>query len=141
MKKITYFLLCTVALLATGCQKESTQCRTMNTGIVMSDVSNDAICMTYSVDGVSHSVVLRGEDDLINMICSLTWLTTQGHIVVIGKGNVQANPAATKDVVTFETKEQKEMELWTMKMLLEGYSIEQYYDAERGVYVGIAVKE
>lgn len=141
MKKITYFLLCTVALLAAGCQKESTQCRTMNTGIVMSDVSNDAICMTYSVDGVSHSVVLRGEDDLINMICSLTWLTTQGHIVSISKGNVQANPVASKDVVTFESKEQKEMELWAMKMLLEGYSIEQYYDAERGVYVGIAVKE
>lgn len=138
MKKKTILVAClaTLGLAAVSCQKEP---------LVESQIinpENDAVYqMTYWVDEQQYSVTLHGDEELELFLQQLNVLAYTGHHVKISRTNTSRNSVTTKEVITFTTNSQEEINAWEKARLKEGYTVEVVYDPKTGIYTGTAFRE
>lgn len=126
-------LLCaTAACIMTGCQKESE----------VQPQANTEECQTtmlrYAVDGQWYTLNIASEQELRDLLTSLTQLAQQGHTVQIDQ---QEQGTPSKDTVEFETKDEDEFVKWNLEMLYAGYCVTMWYDEETGIIHGRATKK
>jgi hypothetical protein len=97
--------------------------------------------MTYWVDEQQYSVTLHGDEELELFLQQLNVLAYTGHHVKISRTNTSRNSVTTKEVITFTTNSQEEINAWEKARLKEGYTVEVVYDPKTGIYTGTAFRE
>ena len=130
---ISVALFVVLSTMAVSCQKENI----VEPISTVSEISN-ARKVLYSIDGVEHTVILRGDEAWTNFIRSMMSLTEEGHSVRIANENASVRQHATKDTHIYTTKDPDDATAWTQKMLNDGYSVSVAYS--NGVYTCIASK-
>ena len=136
MKKI----LITVAVFAmfgafvTSCQKESSPA-----------TSIEYVCsgqmVVYRIDNHEYRCAVPEGDAWYDFLSRMTAIAREGHRVSIRLVNLSSQAAATKEKVTFETRDPEEAAAWWAAMLEAGYEVTVFFDEETGVYTLIAIKE
>ena len=79
-------------------------------------------------------------EEMQNYISYLLELTRQGYVITIKGSDNPSMAPAQNDKLTFETKDEVEMEEWAFKMRNKGYNVTVFFDKERGLYTGTATK-
>ncbi len=137
MKKTFIILSAFVALMATSCQKETDNAFE---GIPLTGASvQESSVVCYIIDGVFYRVVVQDDATNATLLQKLMDLVQKGHRISLYREDLCQQDAMTKDVVHYDTKDQKEMEVWVNKMVDDGYVVEVVL--ENGVYHGTATKK
>lgn len=137
MKKTLFILSAFLVLMATGCQKEKDNVFYENP---LSETSVQGIgVVCYTIDGIAYRVVVKDDAANTALLQQLMDLVQNGHQVSLYREDLCQQNGVTKDVVHFDTKDQKEMSEWAEKMEKDGYNVEIRY--EDGVYHGTATKK
>lgn len=131
----TIALVAVLASMAVSCQKENF---TDQTAIVVADCSNYTV--QYSIDGVSHTVSLIGEDTWHDFLDRMFALAEEGHRVSFRKVENTSSTTAAKETVKHTTTNKDEAFAWADKMGKDGYAVTIRYDKETGVYTCYAIK-
>ena len=135
-KKIKTVALFTVlSIMAVGCQKE--------TEVDPASGMQQAMqvrTITYSIDGITQQIVIRGDEAWFNFLKQLTALARQGHRVHFRCEETSTNAQASKEVVTYETTNEEDAINWCNQMIDKGYDVTMYYDKNRNTYVCTAEK-
>lgn len=137
MKKTLFILSAFLVLMATGCQKET---ENVFDGEPMTESSvqgNNVVF--YTIDGVAYRVVLKDDAANAALLQQLMDLVQNGHQVSLYREDLRQQNGETKDVVHFDTKDQKEMLEWVDKMKDDGYVVDVVL--VDGVYHGTATKK
>ena len=136
MKKVirTVAVLLLLGTLTTGCQKEPLV-EPSTTLMVITPVYS----VGYSVDGISQTATLYGDESALQFLQDLCALARQGSVVSVGS-DMNNRCVSTKETITFSTKDQDEMAEWMLKMISLGYMVTVEYDELTGYYNGTAVK-
>ena len=132
---ISVALFVTLGALAVSCQKES----------VIEDVNltmehSTIYTVSYSIDGVMHTVSLIGEDAWHEFLHWMIALAEEGYEVSFRNEEAASRVVATKDVVTYTTNDHDDAYTWANKMANLGYWVTISYDERTGKYTCIAVK-
>ena len=135
-KKVrTVALLAVLSLAAAGCQKETIVEPTTQ---VQQNVSIRKIA--YSIDGVTLHRTIYGEPDWDAFLEWIADMAKKGHSVSLKNDNVSTdNSLYTKDVVTFETNNEREAIEWCKHMVDLNYEVTMVYDEKTGKYTCTAV--
>ena len=107
--------------LITACQKESS-----------------LIWYQIDHDGMWHSCASSNE--LFHDIHRLTSMCVDNHQITTTIDPQRKEPPVSKDVIRYQTDSQKDMDEWCKKMLENGYLVNVYYDKERGIWIGEAIR-
>ena len=121
--------------VAVSCQKENIVDETR-----MAVREGAVYKVSYSVDGVSHSITLIGEDSWRGFLRRMLALAEEGHRISIRNEEAAARVASAKDVVTFVTTNQDEAISWAETMTGNGYTVYIEYDKDSGKYTCTAIK-
>ena len=131
----TIALLAVLSTMAVSCQKEN---------LVDQPTIVTESCATrtvqYTIDGVSHTITLIGEDTWHEFLNYMFALAEEGQMVSFRNVESTSSAAATKETVTYSTKDKEEAFEWAERMGLAGYSVAVRYDKEKGVYTCCAIK-
>ena len=135
MKRIikTVALLSVLGMATVSCQKE-----TINDSIGISNVETNQYTLVYSIDGIFAQVSFSGEEEMGSFIESLVALAEEGHRVSFRKATT-THEAATKDVLTFTTKDHDAAVAWGKERVAEGYEVIIVQD-DSGIYICTAIK-
>lgn len=131
----TIALVAVLASMAVSCQKEN---------IINQPTIGSESCTTYtvqySIDGVSRTITLIGEDTWHDFLNHMFALAEEGRVVSFRKVESTSNTAAAKETVTHTTDSKDEAYAWADKMYLAGYYVTVQYDKEKCVYTCYAIK-
>ena len=128
-------LFSVLSLMAVGCQKETIV--EPNTGMQQ---TMNVRTITYSIDGVSQQIVIRGDAAWMNFLKQLAALAREGHRIHFRCEETHINASATKEVVTYETSNEEEALDWCEMMSNRGYDVTMEYDKKSGKYICTAEK-
>lgn len=131
----TIALIAVFASMAVSCQKENI----INQPAIVSE-SCATYTVQYTIDGVSRTVTLIGEDTWHDFLSHMFALAEEGHVVSFRKVASTSNTVATKETVTHSTTSKDEAFAWADKMHDAGYAVTIRYDKEKGVYTCYAIK-
>lgn len=131
----TIALVAVLASMAVSCQKENI----INQTTIVSE-SCATYTVQYTIDGVSRTITLVGEDTWHDFLAHMFALAEEGHVVSFRKVASTSNTAATKETVTHTTDSKDEAYAWGEKMIDAGYFVTIRYDKEKGVYTCYAIK-
>ncbi len=131
----TVALFAVLSLMAVGCQKETIV--EPNTGIQQ---TMNVRTVTYSIDGVTQQIVIRGDEAWMDFLKQLTALARQGHRIQFRYEESRATTSTTKEVVTYTTSSEEDATSWCNIMSENGYEVEMYYDEKNGKFVCTARK-
>lgn len=132
-KRLALFTV--LSLMAVSCQKETI----MEQNIPVQQTMSVRV-VSYTIDGVTQRITIRGEQSWREFVNTLFALTKQGHSVSFKNETAQMVSNLTKDVVTYETDDEKKAKHWCAVMTDEGYTVCMSYDEETGKYTCIAVR-
>ena len=133
IRTVAAFALLSVTL--TGCQKEEQL--PMQQMQLETAVSVYSVC--YDVDGTIYRQAVVGEHALLDLMHYLTSLANEGYTIHVWNTESQNSGYATKETVTFTTRDRNEADEWSAMMVLDGYSVTMYY--KNGEYTCIATKK
>ena len=131
----TIALIAVLASMAVSCQKENI----INQTTIVSE-SCATYTVQYTIDGVSRTITLVGEDTWHDFLAHMFALAEEGRVVSFRKVASTSNTAATKETVTHSTTSKDEAYAWGEKMIDAGYFVTIRYDKEKGVYTCYAIK-
>lgn len=137
MKKTTKigFAIVLACLATTGCQKEnileSPEAIHQNTSVQT---------VTYTIDGVTRQMTLRGNDALREFINQLLSMAKMGHQVTFYINECVSTETASKETVTYSTSNKTEAEEWCEMMAGQGYTVSFKYDSKLDMYVCTAIR-
>jgi hypothetical protein len=131
----TVALFTVLSLMAVGCQKETIV--EPNTGMQQ---TMRVRTVTYSIDGVTQQIVIRGDEAWMDFLKQLTALARQGHRIQFRCEESRATTSTTKEVVTYTTTSENDAMIWCDKMTNEGYSVTMVYDEKQGKFICTAIK-
>ena len=131
----TVALFTVLSLMAVGCQKETIV--EPNTG--MQQMMN-VRTVTYSIDGVSQQIVIRGDEAWRDFLKQLTAMAREGHRIQFRCEEARSNASSSKDVVTYTTSNEEDAIAWCASMYDKGYEVSFYYDQKSGKYICTAEK-
>lgn len=123
-------LLSVLCIAAVGCQKDE-MVEPMNVVIQQSATIRN---VTYTIDGVTMHITLRGEQRWYGFIDELTRMTEAGHKVSFRVENVCNGHSDRKEVHTYSTRDRDKAIAWCTEMGEKGYSVTMEYDETTGVY-------
>lgn len=131
----TIALIAVLGTMAASCQKESP----INQASIVSE-SCTTYTVQYTIDGVSHTVTLIGEDTWHDFLNRMFALAEEGHVVSFR--NVESSPTAisAKETIKHTTTSKEEAYAWGESMGKSGYLVTIEYDKETGVYTCYAIK-
>ncbi len=128
-------LLSVLCIAAVGCQKETIV--EHNTGMQQ---TMRVRTVTYSIDGVTQQIVIRGDEAWMDFLKQLTALARQGRRIQFRCEESRATTSTTKEVVTYTTTSENDAMIWCDKMTNEGYSVTMVYDEKQGKFICTAIK-
>lgn len=131
----TIALIAVLASMAVSCQKENI----INQPAIVSE-SCATYTVQYTIDGVSRTITLVGEDTWHDFLSHMFALAEEGRVVSFRKVASTSSTAATKETVTHTTDSKDEAYAWAVKMHDAGYAVTIRYDKEKGVYTCCAIK-
>lgn len=131
----TIALIAVLASMAVSCQKENI----INQPAIVSE-SCATYTVQYTIDGVSRTVTLIGEDTWHDFLSHMFALAEEGHVVSFRKVASTSSTAATKETVTHTTDSKDEAYAWAEKMFNAGYAVAIEYDKEKKIYICYAIK-
>ena len=126
----TVALFTVLSLMAVGCQKETIV--EPNTGMQQ---TMRVRTVTYSIDGVTQQIVIRGDEAWRNFLKQLTALARQGHRIQFRCEETRTNASTAKEVVTYTTYNEEDALAWCDLMSDKGYSVTMTYDKKSGRYI------
>lgn len=129
-------LLVVLSVAAVGCQKETITVEP-RTGVETSDT---VYTVRYSVNGVTHTETIIGEQAWADFLQRMLALAEEGYRVTMSKSANTALYSESKEEVTYTTKDKKAAQLWITQKLEEGYEVTMDYNQQTGEYTCIAVK-
>ena len=132
----TMALLAVLSVAAVGCQKE-TVVADPQTGVEESDT---VYTVRYTVNGVSYTETLIGEQAWADFLHRMLALAEEGYRVTVSKNAETVQYGMEKEVVTFKTKDKKTAYAWMDEKLEEGYDVTITYNPQTGEYTCIAVR-
>jgi len=133
-KILSIALLAVIGTVATGCQKETF------TNPQSSIADNCTIyTVQYTVDGVSHTSTLYGEDEYNAFILQLVMMAREGHEVCFSNNNIVIS-SLSKEKLYFSTRDADEATKWAVEKANEGYTVHVDYDEGTGMYNCVAIK-
>lgn len=132
---ISIALIAVLASMAVSCQKETI----INQPAIVSE-SCATYTVQYTIDGVSRTVTLIGEDTWHDFLAHMFSLAEEGRVVSFRKVASTSNTAATKETITHTTDSKEEAYAWGEKMYDKGYAVSVIYDEKTGTYTCIARK-
>ena len=138
MKKTikTIALLLVLSVAAVGCQKETIMVEPQ-TDV---ETSGTVYTVRYSVNGVTHTETLIGEQAWADFLQRMLALTEEGYRVTVSRNTDTAQYAMSKEVVTFKTKDKKAAYEWVEEKVAEGYEVSISFNPQTGEYTCIAVR-
>lgn len=131
----TVALLTVLSVAAVGCQKETIE--VPQAGI---EESGTVYTVRYSINGVTHTETLIGEQAWADFLQRMLALAEEGYVVTMSSGYGTAQYSDTKEVVTYTTKDKKAAYNWVEVMVADGYMVTITYNPQTGEYTCIAVK-
>ena len=131
----TMALFAVLSLMAVGCQKETIA--EPNTGMQQ---TMSVRTVTYSIDGVTQQIVIRGDEAWMDFLKQLTALARQGHRIQFRCEESRATTSTAKEVVTYTTSKEEDAIAWCNNMVHNGYSVSMEYDEVNGKYICTARK-
>lgn len=132
MKKTTKAMFAFLGLLAfAGCQKEN-----------LVAPNGETLCMEttigYYAAGEYGQVVLTDDESWDFFLDRMFALAREGYeVTIISPFHPQG--MSTKEVVTFQTTDQDEAQVWAKQMIDEGYHVTISFNPKTGVYTCTAV--
>ena len=129
-------LLTVLSVAAVGCQKETI----MEEPQIGVETSGTVYTVYYSVNGVSHTETLIGEQAWADFLQQMLALAEEGYRVTISRSTNTAQCSMSKEVVTFKTKNKKEAYEWLDNMTEQGYAVTITYNPQTGEYTCIAIR-
>lgn len=136
MKKtiITIAFFAVLAGIPVSCQKENVIEET-------SIVSENRVVYTmrYTIDGVTHSITLIGDEAWRDFLNRMFALAEEGHSVSFCEESNSNRIVSVKDVVTYTTNNREEAYSWADRMIEQGYTVTIKYDKENGKYTCTAI--
>jgi len=136
VKKTKTIALCAMlGLLATGCQKEFPLER------VGTEMSNEVSrSVAYTIDGITYHSIIKGDDEWMEFLMYLTELSKEGRCVSCWDKSQENVIPATKEIVTYTAKTEKDAVAWCDMMFDAGYKVTMTYDKDNQQFVCIAIK-
>lgn len=131
----TIALVAVLASMAVSCQKENL----LDQPTIASE-SCAIYTVQYTVDDVSHTVSLIGEDTWHDFLDYMFALAEEGHVVSFRNVETASNAMSAKETVTYTTTSKDEAYAWADKMYKDGYAVTIRCDKEKGVYTCCAIK-
>ena len=131
----TMALFAVLSLMAVGCQKETIV--EPNTGMQQ---TMSLRTVTYSIDGVTQQIIIRGEEAWMDFLKQLTALARQGHRIQFRCEESRATTSTTKEVVTYTTTSEEDAIAWCNTMFNQGYEVNMTYDVKNGKFICTARK-
>ena len=129
-------LLSVLSMVAVGCQKETITVEPQ-TGV---EVSGTVYTVRYSVNGVTHTETLIGEQAWADFLQRMLALAEEGYKVTVSRNANTAQYVMSKEVVTYKTKDKKAAEEWILHKLEEGYEVTMEYNQQTGEYTCTAIR-
>ena len=123
-------LFTVLSMLAVSCQKEK-NVEPINAQIQQSVVIRN---ITYTIDGLTMQVTIRGEQNWHSFIEWLFALAEDGHKVSFRNENIFNNRQHSKNTVVYTTKDKNQAYAWADEMTEQGYEVIIEYDRTTGVY-------
>ena len=138
MKKVikTVALLTVLSVAAVGCQKETIMVEPQ-TGV---EASGTVYTVQYSVNGVSHTETLIGEQAWADFLQRMLALAEEGYRVTVSRNVNLAQYPISKEVETFRTKKKTEAYAWMEQKIEEGYTVTIDYNTQTGEYTCVATR-
>ena len=138
MKKTTktVALLAVLSVAAVGCQKETIMVEPQ-TDV---ETSGTVYTVRYSVNGVTHTETIIGEQAWADFLQRMLALTEEGYRVTVSRNTDTAQYAMSKEVVTFKTKKKAEAYTWVEQKINEGYTVTIDYNEQTGEYTCVATR-
>jgi hypothetical protein len=131
-KRLALFFV--LSMVAVSCQKETIIDPVAITG---GEVSfREAI---YTIDGVTGQMTFPDDASWNQFLERMFVLAEEGHSVSFRDGN-SSQRNASKEVVTYTTKNKDEAIAWANAMVENGYTVYVQYDKDSGVYTCTAIK-
>ncbi|MBP5677987.1 MAG: hypothetical protein J6W88_05790 [Bacteroidales bacterium] len=131
----TMALMAVLSVAAVGCQKETITVEPQ-TGV---EADGTVYTVRYSVNGVTHTETLVGEQAWAEFLQRMLALAKEGYRVTVTKNTGAAQYAMSKKVVTFTTTNENEAYDWMNQKIKEGYEVTVEFDEETGEYICTAV--
>ena len=132
----TIALLTVLTVAAAGCQKETIAVEPQ-TGVETSDT---VYTVRYSVNGVTHTETIIGEQAWAEFLQRMLALAEEGYKVTVSRNTETIQYSMAKDVVTFKTKKKAEAYAWVDAMTENGYDVTVTYNPQTGEYTCVAIK-
>ena len=95
---------------------------------------------TYVVDGRQHYANPQTEEEWAAFYNRMFALAEEGHTVQFWRNGLRQQYAATKEVLTFTTKNKKQALEWIAEKENEGYIVSLSYNPQTGEYTCTAIK-
>lgn len=133
IKKVA--LLTVLSLAAVSCQKETMV--NPQTGV---ETSGTVYTVRYTVNGVTHTETLVGEQAWAAFLQRMLALAEEGYSVTVSKNTYTAQYSMSKEVVTYTTKDRGAAEKWILHMLEGGYVVTMEYNEQTGEYICTAIR-
>lgn len=136
MKKVIRLAAC-LALLGTtvvGCQKEDFG----DTHLAIEENASVYV-VSYSIDGVNHSVTLVGDAAWTDFLNWMFALSEEGHNVSF-RLNTNSQVISAKEEITYTTSDHDDAYSWADQKAKEGYTVFVSFDDKTGIYTCLAVR-
>ena len=136
MKKVFKLAAC-LALLGTtavSCQKEN-----FGDTRIATEENMAVYTVSYSIDGVNHSVTLVGDASWADFLNWMFALSEEGHNVTF-RLNTNQQVNSTKEELTYTTTDKDLAYAWADQKASEGYTVNVSFDKVTGIYTCTAVK-
>lgn len=124
-----------LSLSAAGCQKENE-----NYGEALIERATTFRNVTYFIDGVQHTTLIRSESEWQLFIGQMLALSREGCRIEIYNGNTYNSASMNKATETYQTSDEGDANRWIRNMEDQGYKAFVEYDKKTGIYTCTAVK-
>lgn len=126
-----FVFLSVMGCVTTSCTKEEL---TEKPSAVVSAQS-----VAYVVDGQQYYANPQTDEEWAAFFDRMLALAEEGRTVHFWRTEQQSQFVASKEVITFTTKDRKKANAWAAEMTAEGYTVSVTYDQQTGIYTCTAI--
>ena len=130
VKLLAILLLAVCA--TTGCSKKDD----LKSSTIVFDSTHSA---AYVVDGQQYYANPQTDEEWAAFFDRMLALAEEGRTVHFWRTEQQSQFVASKEVITFTTKDRKKANAWAAEMTAEGYTVSVTYDQQTGIYTCTAI--
>ena len=126
-----FLFMALVGCMTASCTKEN--------AIEKNNVVASAHSAAYIVEGRQHYANPQTEEEWSMFFDRMLALAEEGKTVHLWRTRSRSQSEASKEVITFTTKDRKKASVWAEEMTAEGYTVTVTYDHQTGIYTCVAI--